>query len=79
MQVLCIDAANLGTDYLKYDLTFKLKEGEVYEPIGEGVKGDKEYGLLHYDGKYKYYYGKKRFIPLSNIDELNLQTTECHV
>ncbi len=72
MQVICIDAAPDPFDYE----TGKLKEGNIYsvlfEAISRGTDGTltPAYALVEFGDKVGF--EKRRFAPLSNIDETEL-------
>lgn len=74
MKVLCIHDCGQGNVLAN---EFKVKEGEVYEPIAHvnvlpnGEKGD--YYLLFQGRDNDYYYSTWRFAPLSSIDETTFE------
>ena len=86
MKVICIDAK--GNDWLIEHGIAPLVEGSIYT-IREHVVGVKGEGYLFYEiYNYKlrppYYssvepsYHKRRFIPLSTIDELETEVSHKH-
>jgi len=73
MKVICIDDKPHSNSNKWIQL---LKEGETYhvrkEVIADGADGNEQvaYDLVEFG--FPYAFGKNRFIPLSNIDEMEL-------
>ena len=75
MKVLCIDGVKIGDlgnffngGFCIADNEKLINEGEIYTVIDEEIDG--YFSLL--EKPYYCYYRKKRFIPISNIDEKEL-------